>query len=65
MNVRMRAIVSFRVCDLSYIKQNKTNLIKANRIKMHKRLKRTLFIRIKHNVLIFRVIPFIKLQNNS
>ena len=29
------------------------------------RFKRTLFIRTKHSVQIFRVIPFIKLQNES
>ena len=31
---------------------------------MHKRFKITLFIRTKHNMQIFGVIPFIKLQNN-
>ena len=31
----------------------------------HERFKRMLFIRMKHNMQIFRVIPFIKLQNDS
>ena len=31
-------------------------------IQTHKRLKSTLFIRTKHNMRIFGVIPFIKLQ---
>ena len=38
----------------------------ANRkIQTHKRLKRTLFIRTKHNMRMFGVIPFIKLQNDT
>ena len=36
-----------------------------NNIQTHKRLKRTLFIRTKHNMQIFGVIPFIKLQNDT
>ena len=36
-----------------------------NRIQTHKRLKRTLFIRTKHNMQILGVIPFFKLQNNT
>ena len=35
------------------------------KIQTHKRFRRTLFIRTKHNLQIFRVIPFIKLQNNT
>ena len=34
-------------------------------IQTHKRLKIMLFIRTKHNMQIFRVIPFIKLQNDK
>jgi len=34
-------------------------------IKTHKSFKRTLFIGTKHNMQIFRVIPFIKLQNDT
>ena len=36
-----------------------------NKIKTHKRFKRMLFIQTKHNMQIFRVIPFIKLQNDT
>ena len=35
------------------------------KIQIHKRFKRTLFIRTKHNMRIFGVIPFIKLQNDT
>ena len=35
------------------------------RIQTHKRFKRTLFIRTKHNMQMFQVIPFIKLQNDK
>ena len=39
----------------------------ANRCKIqtHKSFKRTLYIRTKHNVQIFRAIPFITLQNDA
>ena len=37
----------------------------VDEIQTHKRFKRTLFIRTKHNMQIFRVIPFIKLQNDT
>ena len=36
-----------------------------NKIQRHKRLKRTLFIRTRHSLPIFGVVPFIKLQNNT
>ena len=36
-----------------------------NEIQTHKRFKRMLFIRVKHNMHIFRVIPFMKLQNDN
>ena len=36
-----------------------------NKTQTQKRLKRTLFIRTKHNIRIFQVIPFFKLQNNT
>ena len=36
-----------------------------NKIQTHKRLKGTVFIRTTHNVQIFGVIPFIKLQNDT
>ena len=35
------------------------------RIQTHKRFKRTLLIRTKHNMRIFGVISFFKLQNNT
>ena len=35
------------------------------KIQTHKMFKRTLFIRTKHNIRIFGVIPFIKLQNDT
>ena len=35
------------------------------KIQTHKRFKRTLFIRTKHNMQIFWVIPFIKRQNDT
>ena len=35
------------------------------KVQIRKRLKRTLFIRTKHDMRIFGVIPFIKLQNNT
>ena len=35
----------------------------VNKTQTHKRFRRTLFIRTKHNIQIFGVIPFIKLQN--
>ena len=38
---------------------------RMNKIQTQKRLKRTLFIRTKHNMQIFGVIPFIVLQNDS
>ena len=34
-------------------------------IQTHKRFKRTLFIRTKHNMRIFGLIPFIELQNDT
>jgi len=37
----------------------------GHQIQTHKRLKRRLFIRTKHHVRAFRVVPFIKLQNNA
>ena len=45
-----------------YINVNKLCL---NKIQTHKSLKRTLFIRTKHNIRIFGVISFIKLQNDT
>ena len=38
---------------------------KEYKIQTHKRFKRMLFIRTKHNLQIFGVIHFIKLQNNT
>ena len=35
------------------------------KIQSHRRFKRTLFIRTKHHMQIFGVMPFIKLQNNT
>ena len=35
------------------------------KLQTHKRFKRTLFIRTKHNMQISRVIPFIKLRNDT
>ena len=37
----------------------------ADQIQTHKRFKRMLVIRTKHNLQISRVIPFIKLENNT
>ena len=37
----------------------------GNEIQTHKRLKRTLFTGIKHSLRMFRVIRFIKVQNNT
>ena len=42
-----------------------TYIVITDSFQTHKRLNRTLFIRIKHNMRIFGVIPFIKLQNDS
>ena len=44
-----------------------TNDVKPNvyEIQTHKRFRKTLFIRTKHNMWIFRVIPFVKLQNDT
>ena len=36
-----------------------------NQLQTHKRFKRTLFIRTEHNPQIFRVILFMKLQDNT
>ena len=36
-----------------------------SKLQTHKRFKRTLFIRTEHSLQIFRVIPFIKLQNDT
>ena len=48
------------------IQTRMTNVIlKKKKSKHIKRFKRTLFIRTKHNIRIFGVIPFIKLQNDS
>ena len=41
------------------------DLVWCHWIQTHKRFKITLFIRTKHNMRIFWVIPFIKLQNNT
>ena len=35
------------------------------KMQTHERFRRTLFIRTKHSMQIFRVIPFIKLQNDT
>ena len=36
-----------------------------NKIQTHERFKRTLYIRTKHNLQIFGIIPFIKQQNDT
>ena len=41
------------------------NKIYLSKIQIHKRFKRTLFIRTKEDMQIFGVIAFIKLQNDS
>ena len=48
-------------------RQLRDEKLKHLRIQMqiHKRFKRTLLIRIKPNMRIFGVIPFIKLQNDT
>ena len=38
---------------------------KAVTIQIHKRFQITLFIRTEHNMRIFGVIPFIKIQNDT
>ena len=40
-------------------------IINNNKTDTNKRFKRTLFIRTKHNMRIFEVSPFIKLQNDT
>ena len=69
--------VGFLLCDLfvvqltvkdvqakKVVSGRKRKVISA-RSKQIKRFKIKLFIRIKHNLLIFGVIPFIKLQNDT
>ena len=63
------------ICQLVYLvlgfepKQQKSETRMTasvlNKIQTHKRFRRTLFVRTKHNMPIFRVIPFIKPQNNT
>ena len=44
------------------LSQVKSNHVKSNQVKRHKRLKRMLFIRTKHNMQIVGVIPLFKLK---
>ena len=50
--------------DVTYTCVN-TFVTKCGAFHTHKRFKITLFIRTKHNMRIFEVIPFIKLQNGE
>ena len=49
---------------LQGVKQQKINY-EAHWIQTHKKFKRMLFIRTKHNMRIIQVIPFIKLQHDT
>ena len=52
-------------CQTDSSKQNADIWVNFIKSKTHRRFKRTLFIRTKHKMQIFRVIPFIKLKNNT
>ena len=52
-------------CQTDSSKQNADIWVNFVKSKTHRRFKRMLFIRTKHKMLIFRVIPFIKLQNDT
>ena len=58
-------LVKFYACGHIYIIYTYTRQTHQYKNQTHKRFKRMLFIRAKHSLWIFRVTPFIKLQNNS
>ena len=53
------------LCAQSYVPVPCSQTTYNNEIQTHKRFKRMLSIRVKHNLQIFGAIPFIKLQNNT
>ena len=44
---------------------NNYSFVNLSKAQTHKRFKRALFIRKKHNVQIFGAVPFTKLQNTT